>query len=232
VKKAGTGALSKDILLYAAADPNANIVATLPRGTTVKYDARVDEFLRIDLPDDNFLWARAEDVKNGAQTKKLLSLSALSFQPHRRPPAIQIEGQVGGRAVDTDTLQLAGQVTGRSLRDMYVVLNDKKVFYKAPGAPAVDESQEDRPEPAASERGQAGAAPVQPWAAPNEKAVALPFDTKLSLQDGMNKVLIVARLDERVISYRTLFVSRLKKPAPAVAEAAGTSKSDKPSPPH
>jgi hypothetical protein len=39
----------------------------------------------------------------------------------------------------------------------------------------------------------------------------------LELDEGLNRVLVVARLDEKVVSYRSFFVSR-QSPPPAVAE--------------
>jgi hypothetical protein len=55
--------------------------------------------------------------------------------------------------------------------------------------------------------------------APDEVAVKVPFSVNLPLEEGLNKVLVVARLDDRVVTYRSLYVSRRIQPA-AVAEAS------------
>jgi hypothetical protein len=94
---------------------------------------------------------------------------------------------------------------------MYVTVNEKKVYFRsgpeAPQAEVTDEAVE-----------------------PNDQAVALPFKLDLRLDEGLNKVLIVARLDERVISYRSLFVSRRSAPRAAVATTDTPPKPAKQSP--
>ena len=89
---------------------------------------------------------------------------------------------------------------------MYIVLNDRKIFFKS--------SSEDQAKPNQPPFKR----PVLGWVAPNEEAAHLPFQLELDLENGLNKVAIVARLDERVMSYRSLFISR--RPLAAVAEAS------------
>jgi carboxyl-terminal processing protease len=207
VKKKGTGVAAKDTILRGAARPDAPVLATIGKGSALSYGARIDDWVRVDLADESFAWVLADDVKQGRASKK--ALAGLKFFPQRRPPMIQIDGQLGGRVVDADSVVLSGTIVGRELRDMYVLLNDKKVYY----------ANGPRPEPPMAAE---GAAPEKPaWQSPNDEAVSLPFKQTLPLKDGMNRILIVARLDERVVTYRNLFVSRIGKtqPAPAVAEA-------------
>jgi carboxyl-terminal processing protease len=212
-KKKGAGIISRETPLLVAAKGDATVIASLPKGTAVTFGARADDFVRVDLPEDGFAWVAAQDIRMMRTSKK--TLAGLKFHPMRRPPQIDLEGQLGGRVVETDSVMLSGTISGRELRDMYVLLNDKKVYYAS--GPKADAPAADAVVPAG-------------FVAPNDHAVALPFKQMLPLKDGLNKVVIVARLDERVVTYRSLYVSRVAKPlSPAVAEAASELK-DKPGP--
>lgn len=209
VKKKGSGIATRDTVLRAAAREDAPVLASLAKGAAVSYSARVDDFVRVELPDDAFAWVHASDLRAGRAPKKQV---AAKFFPSRRPPAIQLDGQVGGRVVDTDSIVLSGVISGRELRDMYVLLNDKKVHY-ASGAEATKQAAD-------ADLVSAEVTGEPSWSAPDDEAVNIAFKQTLPLKDGLNKILIVARLDERVVTYRNLFVSRIaRRSEPAVAEA-------------
>ena len=196
-KKATGGQLTADTVVRGGASTSAAVIATLKAGQRVKIDGSVKDFYRVPLSEDAFGWVAASVVKRASRPKK--ALDSLSHVPHRRPPSINLDGKLGGRVVESDSVVLSGNITGRVLRDMYVILNDEKVFYQA--APQ-----------------QKAAGPAMPWAVPDEAAVKLDFRHELPLKEGMNKVLVVARLDEKIVTYRSLFVSRVQA-APTVAEA-------------
>ncbi len=206
VKKAGSGQANGVAQIRAAADPAATVIGTIPDGAKVEWDAKNRGFHRVVLGEHAYGWVHQDQVRSGRGKS-----APIAHLPARRPPVIRLDGKLGGRVVTTDSVQLSGQVSGRSLRDMYVVLNDKKVFY-APG-----------PTPPAAPAS-AG------WAPPDDTLVKLPFSHTLPLKDGLNKVLIVARLDERVVTYRSLFVSRVTDDTPKVAEATPADSTPKPSP--
>lgn len=133
--------------------------------------------------------------------------AGVTVQPRRRPPVIAFSGRMGGSVVTDDHVELRGVVSGRELRDMYVLVNDEKVFFQTAPRPEAIAAANDEPKAGGLER----------WAPPDDAAVKMPFSIGLDLEEGLNRVLVVARLDEKVVSYRSFFVSR-QSPPPAVAE--------------
>ncbi|MCC7381609.1 MAG: PDZ domain-containing protein [Deltaproteobacteria bacterium] len=206
-KKKGSGVSAQDTLVLAAARKGAPVLATLAKGAPVTYGARVDDYLRVDLDAESFGWVAASDVRSGRAAKKPTE-ALVKYFPARVPPDIHIDGQLGGRVVDVESVVLSGNITGRDVRDMYVLLNDKKVLYSA--APAVAPTASADPNKKHT---------IEGWEPPDDRTVRLTFQQTLPLKDGLNRILIVARLDDHVLSYRNLFVSRIPRVEPAVAEA-------------
>ena len=142
-------------------------------------------------------WVKSADVTRVARPKKP-GVAKLKYRPERRPPTIALDNNPGGQVLDADRTLLSGTISGRALRDMYVLLNDQKIFFKL-GPHIQGPRGPDRPS--------------------MEDAVKLRFSVELPLKTGLNKVLVVARLDEKVMSVRNLFISRREGTAPKVAEA-------------
>lgn len=198
-KRKGSGTAQEDLLLLREPSSDGPVLATLRKGAALRFDAVAETYLRVELPGDGgFAFALADRVKQRPLAKSAVVLAGLEHVPARRAPVIELDGEVAGRVVETDELAFSGRVYGRAIRDMYVTLNDEKVFY-APG-----------PAPTS--------APLPTL--PNERAVELSFDRRLKLQDGLNKLIVVARLDDKIVTYRHLYVSRMKGSATRVAEAA------------
>ncbi len=187
-KKAGVSA-KRRTLIYSAADSAASVLATTDKGARFASDRRVGDFTRVALVDDSFGWIKTSEVR-GARAPRTVS-KGIHFQPRRRPPTIALNGKVAGSVVEEKEVKLSGTVSGRALRDMYVLLNSKKVYFASGPKAASSKAQK-----------------AQPWTKPDENAVKLPFSVNLELEDGLNKVLIVARLDEKVISYENVYISR------------------------
>ncbi|MFO0722224.1 MAG: MXAN_5808 family serine peptidase [Myxococcota bacterium] len=198
-KKKLSGVTTKDIPLYAAAREDAQILGILPKGSPLNSTARVDGFARVELLGEPVAFIHADELKPGRGPKKALA----QLWPSRRTPEIKVDGDLGNRVVDTAEINLSGAITARSLKDMYVTLNDKKVFFTVPA------KEEKRPATTSSD-------PLTP---PKDDAVRLPFQKLLTLKDGINKVQVVARVDERVLSVSTVYVTKHSKLEPAVAEA-------------
>lgn len=198
-KRKGTATVEEDLLLRREPTAEGAVLATLKKGAAVRFDAGAESFLRVELPGEGgFAFAPADKLKPKPLSKNAALLAGLTHVPARRAPVIELDGEVAGRVVETDELAFSGRVYGRSIRDMYVTLNDEKVLY-APGPT----------DPVAS------ASPI-----PNDRAVELPFERRLKLQDGLNKLVVVARLDDKIVTYRHLYVSKMKGTATRVAEAA------------
>jgi carboxyl-terminal processing protease len=205
VRKPGVATASHDTVIMTA--PGGDVLANVKKGTKLSVDAKNGDMYRVTLIDEASGWVKANDVKlkSAAQPK---TPAVVSYRPKRRPPTIELTNDLGGRVVDSESVELTGMISGRSLRDMYVLVNDKKVFFK---------SGPDKTGAAAATGGE-----------PNDQAVELPFKLDLRLDAGLNKVLVVARLDEKVISYRSLFVSRASIPRPTVATTDTPAKPAKP----
>jgi carboxyl-terminal processing protease len=207
VKKAGAATVARDTVILSG--PGGDVLATVKKGAKLNVDAKNGDFNRVLLMDEAFGWVKANELKLKGAAQK--TPAVVAYRPKRRPPTIDLTSDLGGRVVDSESVELSGTISGRSLRDMYVTVNEKKVYFRsgpeAPQAEVTDEAVE-----------------------PNDQAVALPFKLDLRLDEGLNKVLIVARLDERVISYRSLFVSRRSAPRAAVATTDTPPKPAKQSP--
>jgi carboxyl-terminal processing protease len=149
-----------------------------------------------------------DDAASEPESPKPGTFAGVTVQPRRRPPIIAFSDRMGGSIVVDDHVELRGVVSGRELRDMYVLVNDEKVFFQtAPGREASPAAVNEAPKSNADSG----------WTPPDDEAVKMPFSVGLELDEGLNRVLVVARLDEKVVSYRSFFVSR-QSPPPAVAE--------------
>jgi carboxyl-terminal processing protease len=235
VKKATTlakssgGVITKhdQTLVLGSASETADIVAVAQKNIKFASSAKVGDYVRVDLADEVYGWIRAADVRAAPKPKAPPTGKQLAYEPRRRQPTIKLDGEVGESLVDVDTVSLSGTVNARALRDLYVLLNDKKVLF-ASGPSLVEKTESDPSLGGASNTTRDPTPPpvklASEWQEPNESAVTLPFRVDLHLKEGLNRVLVVARLDEKVVSYRNLFVTRRKAPASFVAEAPRESK--------
>ena len=149
-------------------------------------------------------------MRKRSYRKSTKTLKSISYHPTRRPPQITLDGSLSGRVVTKESATIAGTISGRILRDMYIVHDDEKIFFKS-GPPA-----------AKSDAGQ-----TNQWTPPNDSAVSIDFKQKLKLKEGLNKILVVGRLDERIITYRSVLVSRINPNSTEVAQARDSSEDKK-----
>ncbi len=186
-------------VVRAWAGTDAPVIAEIADGQTLKATARSGAMYQVQLQEGLRGWVAKDKVRLGRARKT--TAAQVTYYPTRRPPTISLNGQLAGSVVSADTVLLNGTITGRSLRDMYVLLNDDKVYFASgpKGSKAEGSDQ---------------------WSAPDESAVRLPFQVPLRLEEGLNKILVVARLDEQLVSYRSLFVSRRR--GSQVAKAVDT----------
>jgi carboxyl-terminal processing protease len=204
VARKGGATLKRDALVYAGSSSSSPVIGWLKKGVRLNTTTRLEDLVQVELEPQLFGWVKAADLGPGARSKEP-ALGQLSVAPGRRPPTIEVAGELGGRVVEEERFELTGRVTGRGLRDVYVLLNDEKVYFTTPSASA----------PA-----KASALLVGTWRPPAEDGVALPLRVSLKLKEGLNRVLVVARLDDKVVSYKSLYVSRRGATPPAVAERA------------
>jgi carboxyl-terminal processing protease len=188
-------------LYNAASKESGDVIAVADKGTLFKSVGTFGDFYRVVLNDAGTAWVRKSDVRRVRAPLKT-STTGLTFYPARRPPMITLLGDGEPRVVTTDHTNISGTIHGRSLRDMYVLVNDQKVFFASGPARPVPSSEE-----------------AKTWQPPDEDRVKLPFRLDLKLKEGLNRVIVVARLDEKIVTYRSLFISRRPKETSAVAAA-------------
>jgi carboxyl-terminal processing protease len=137
-RTAAAGAVRVDApeaLLRSGASPSAPVVAVAKKGAVVPVDARFGDFYRVEWQKGRFAFAAETDVK---ATKGLRS-GAIAEVWQREPPRIAFapDPAKGAPVVDGETLKLTGSATvpasadpGARLRDVFVFVNEQKVFFK------------------------------------------------------------------------------------------------------
>jgi carboxyl-terminal processing protease len=122
--------------LRTGAAPSAWAIATAKRGTVLAADARVGEFWRVEWQKGRFGFIADADVKKAAKGPRSAFL-AETWQ--REPPRIVIapDPMKGAPVVEGDSFRLQGSASvpssaegGPRLRDVFVFVNDQKVFFK------------------------------------------------------------------------------------------------------
>jgi carboxyl-terminal processing protease len=113
--------------------PNAQPFARLPKGGSVSALGKVAGYYKIELEKDRFAFIKQSDARE-ARAGRLISVKDVEYLPFRDPPQISVNAdpQQGGIVVNGDRFTLSGTVSNaKTLLDMYVLVNDKKVFFKS-----------------------------------------------------------------------------------------------------
>src|SRR5216683_1874870 len=90
--------------------PNAQPFARLPKGGSVSALGKVGGYYKIELEKDRFAFIKQSDARE-ARAARLISVKDVEYLPFRDPPQIS--------------------VNAKTQLDMYVLVNDKKVFFKS-----------------------------------------------------------------------------------------------------
>jgi carboxyl-terminal processing protease len=157
-------------------------IAQLTKPAVVNQLSRSPEFVKVEAGEGRFYFVRAPDAVDAGRSAKPSPLKDLAYTMDRDPPLITLEGDAakGALVSGSERITLTGTVTSpRQLLDVYVLVNDQKVYFKAAGVP-----------PAAK-------APVK-----------VQFSADVPLKEGNNAVLVVARETGEFSSRKTLFVRR------------------------
>jgi carboxyl-terminal processing protease len=121
--------------LRSGASASAPVIAVARKGAVMPVDARLGEFYRVEWQKGRFAFAAEGDVKpaNGVRS----GVVAEVWQ--REPPRIAFlpDPLKGAPVVDADKITLSGSATvpasadpGSKLRDVFVFVNEQKVFFK------------------------------------------------------------------------------------------------------
>jgi carboxyl-terminal processing protease len=137
-KTAASGAVrteGPETLLRAGASPSAPVIAVAKKGAVLPVDARLGDFYRVEWQKGRFAFIADSDVK---ATKGPRS-GAVAEVWQREPPRIALapDPARGAPVVDGETLKLSGSAMvpasadpSARLRDVFVFVNEQKVFFK------------------------------------------------------------------------------------------------------
>ncbi|HVO20050.1 MAG TPA: MXAN_5808 family serine peptidase [Anaeromyxobacter sp.] len=126
-----------EALLRAGASATSPVLATARKGAVLAFDGKGGEFYRVRWGAGRMAFAAASDVAAAPRSRKPAGLVAEAWQ--RDPPRIALSPDPARSAplVDAETLHLTGSATvppsaepSSRLRDLYVLVNDQKVFFK------------------------------------------------------------------------------------------------------
>ena len=129
--------LTSDAALLAAASATLPTLGKAKGGSVLPVDGKVGEFYRVKLPNNRVAFIAAKDAKETKPDPK--AAPAVELVEFKNEPKITlaVDTQAGGISAEGDRYTLTGSATDRSkLRDLYIFVNDQKVFFKA----AADES--------------------------------------------------------------------------------------------
>ncbi len=113
-------------------DPNGKPIARLPNGAVLTQVGRSGAMVKVEWDKDRFAFVRAVDVKDGKGAK---AAPQKDFERvlYRDPPQISlsVDPAQGGTVAEGDHFVLSGLVSNsQALLDVYVLVNDQKVFFK------------------------------------------------------------------------------------------------------
>jgi carboxyl-terminal processing protease len=109
-------------------------LATAPKGAVLPVEARVGDYFRVKFGSrTGFLLAK--DVKEcKPDPKGAVGVAAADMMRTEPKITMGVDPQQGGMVTDADRYTLTGTATNRTaLRDVYIYVNDQKVFFKAAG---------------------------------------------------------------------------------------------------
>lgn len=189
----------EDAPIYAGAATSSTIVAYAQPGAVLKSDARLEgEWRRVEVTQGLAGYVRDPDVKVARTGTRATVKQGLRLAPPVAAPRIELT--LPALTTSDDVLRLHGTVTdAHALKDVFVLVNDKKVYY----------------------RSLAAAKPL-----PGGEGVSAPLDLTVPIKKGSNSVILVVRHDDDLMARRIFGVFRgdsavvadAKKPAPAPAE--------------
>jgi carboxyl-terminal processing protease len=126
---------SAEAILRTGAAPSAWPIATAKKGAILPADARVGEFWRVEWQKGRFAFVADGDVKPAKAPRS----GAIVHAWQREPPRVALvpDPMKGAPVVEGEQFRLQGTASvppavegGGRLRDVFVFVNDQKVFFK------------------------------------------------------------------------------------------------------
>lgn len=119
--------------VFNSADPRSVVIARLPKGAVVNEQARGANMARVEWGEGRFAFVKVADLRDARGQKPALPKGKdLEPVPFRAPShiATNVDPSQGGTAVDAPTFTLSSVITDPSLLDVFVLVNDQKVFFR------------------------------------------------------------------------------------------------------
>jgi carboxyl-terminal processing protease len=167
--------------VYAGAATSTAVVAYAQPGAILKSDAHLEgEWRRVEVTPTLVGYVREPDVKLARTGNRATLKQGLRLAPAVAAPRIELT--LPALTTGDDVLRLHGTVTdATALKDVFVLVNDKKVYYRSLAA-------------------------AKPG--PGGDGVSAPLDITLPLKKGSNSVILVVRHDEDLMARKIFGVHR------------------------
>jgi carboxyl-terminal processing protease len=118
--------------LLASPTEDARLVAKLSGAVVLPTEAMTKGFYKVELEKGRFAFVRSQDARE--QRAARAAAPKLAYTSQRRPPDIRldVDASAGGLVANGEKYTLSGVVSDpNGLMDMYVLVNDQKVYFKA-----------------------------------------------------------------------------------------------------
>ncbi len=132
----GTVRVESGAPVLAGPDERAPVMARVKKPGVLPVLARVNGLTKVETEKGRFGFLRASDAHEARNAKA--AAPELTATPYREPPQIvlQVDQSQGGVVAPSDRFSLSGTVSEpKGLLDMYVLVNDQKVFFRTSDSP-------------------------------------------------------------------------------------------------
>ena len=133
----GTVRLEAGVQLLGGPDERAPALAKLRKAAILPVLGQVNGTIKVETDKGRFAFVRAPDAKEAKASTKPTT-PEVAYLPFREPPRIvlAVDQSQGGVVAQGDRFTLNGTVSEpKGLLDMYVLVNDQKVYFKTSDSP-------------------------------------------------------------------------------------------------
>jgi len=129
----GTARIADKAEIFASVD-GKRALARLPKGAVVTELARSGAMAKVEWEKDRFVFVRQSDLRD-AKGQKPAPAKDADWNHFRTPAQISmnVDPSLGGAVVDGEKFTLSSVVSDPQLIDVFVMVNDQKVFFKGVG---------------------------------------------------------------------------------------------------
>ena len=133
--KKGTVNVLERAEVHISAAANSPTLMRLPKGAVLNEMARGSQMSKVEIDNDRFAFINLADIKEG-KGMKAAAIKDVERPSRREPPQISlsVDAGQGGTVTDSERFVLSGVVENESLLDVYVLVNDQKVFFQGRNA--------------------------------------------------------------------------------------------------